>query len=301
MLRNTAMFCVLAGLAASVHAQSQLYGVTFGGTLIHIDKLTGAGELVGNSGLTCNAAAADPAGHILIGGGSGAAADQIIALDPLTGAGSVFLNTTGRPVGYGIRGMAVSGSVLYVTLSQASTSTVDTLARIDMTTGVYTVIGPTGRTDIQGLAISPTGVLYAAGISGGLYTLDSSTGAATVIGGTFSGDDQALEFDTDGTLFCARDSLRTVNLASGATTLIGVIGFTDLRGLAMVVGPISLCYPNCDASTSPPILNVNDFTCFLNAFAAGNTYANCDQSTAPPVLNVNDFTCFLNVFAAGCP
>jgi len=100
------------------------------------------------------------------------------------------------PRGY-IRGMAVSGSVLYVTLSQASTSTVDTLARIDMTTGVYTVIGPTGRTDIQGLAISPTGVLYAAGISGGLYTLDSSTGAATVIGGTFSGDDQALEFDVE--------------------------------------------------------------------------------------------------------
>jgi hypothetical protein len=50
-----------------------------------------------------------------------------------------------------------------------------------------------------------------------------------------------------------------------------------------------------------PVLNVNDFTCFLNAFAAGSPYANCDQSTTPPVLNVNDFTCFLNTFAAGCP
>jgi hypothetical protein len=28
--------------------------------------------------------------------------------------------------------------------------------------------------------------------------------------------------------------------------------------------------------------------------------ANCDASTAAPVLNVNDFTCFLNKFAAGC-
>src|SRR5437763_420412 len=29
------------------------------------------------------------------------------------------------------------------------------------------------------------------------------------------------------------------------------------------------CYANCDASTALPILNVNDFSCFLNRFAAG--------------------------------
>lgn len=29
-------------------------------------------------------------------------------------------------------------------------------------------------------------------------------------------------------------------------------------------------------------------------------YSNCDNSTAPPILNVNDFLCFLNQFAAGC-
>ncbi len=61
------------------------------------------------------------------------------------------------------------------------------------------------------------------------------------------------------------------------------------------------CYPNCDNSTTPPVLNVLDFTCFLNKFAAGDPYANCDQSTVPPTLNVLDFTCFLNAFAAGCP
>jgi hypothetical protein len=61
-----------------------------------------------------------------------------------------------------------------------------------------------------------------------------------------------------------------------------------------------VCYANCDGSTTPPILNVADFTCFLNKFAAGDPYANCDGSTTPPVLNVADFTCFLNKFAAGC-
>ena len=29
------------------------------------------------------------------------------------------------------------------------------------------------------------------------------------------------------------------------------------------------CYPNCDNSTTPPTLNVADFTCFLNSFATG--------------------------------
>lgn len=61
------------------------------------------------------------------------------------------------------------------------------------------------------------------------------------------------------------------------------------------------CYANCDGSTIAPILNVNDFACFLNRFAASEPYANCDGSTTPPILNVNDFACFLNSFAAGCP
>jgi len=61
------------------------------------------------------------------------------------------------------------------------------------------------------------------------------------------------------------------------------------------------CYPNCDGSTLPPVLNVLDFNCFLNAFSAGASYANCDGSTVAPVLNVLDFNCFLNRFAAGCP
>jgi hypothetical protein len=66
-----------------------------------------------------------------------------------------------------------------------------------------------------------------------------------------------------------------------------------------VVG--SSCYPNCDGSTAPPILNIGDFVCFQSAFAAGSSYANCDHSTAPPVLNIADFVCFQASFAAGCP
>jgi hypothetical protein len=41
------------------------------------------------------------------------------------------------------------------------------------------------------------------------------------------------------------------------------------------------CYPNCDGSTIAPCLNVQDFGCFLNKFANGDSYANCDNSTIP--------------------
>jgi hypothetical protein len=61
------------------------------------------------------------------------------------------------------------------------------------------------------------------------------------------------------------------------------------------------CYANCDRSTAPPVLNVNDFTCFLNAFAAGLPYANCDGRCAAPTYSVTDFQCFMDLYAAGCP
>jgi hypothetical protein len=64
-----------------------------------------------------------------------------------------------------------------------------------------------------------------------------------------------------------------------------------------IVGTPVSCAADCDVSGS---LNVADFGCFLNSFAAGDPYANCDGSTTPPVLNVADFACFLNRFAAGC-
>jgi hypothetical protein len=67
------------------------------------------------------------------------------------------------------------------------------------------------------------------------------------------------------------------------------------------VGPSTTCYANCDGSTTAPFLNVLDFNCFLNYFAAGDMYANCDDSPSlPPILNILDFNCFLNRFSAGC-
>jgi hypothetical protein len=82
----------------------------------------------------------------------------------------------------------------------------------------------------------------------------------------------------------------TVNFNTGGE---GAVTATTIEGTLA-------CHANCDRSTVVPILNVNDFQCFLNAFATGDPLANCDSSSVPPALNINDFQCFLNAFAAGC-
>ena len=90
-------------------------------------------------------------------------------------------------------------------------------------------------------------------------------------------------------------------VAQGATYLIRVAGYNTAAGaFTLNISPVLGCYANCDGGTTAPVLNVLDFSCFLNKFAAGDPYANCDNSTTPRVLNVNDFSCFLNKFAAGC-
>lgn len=134
-----------------------------------------------------------------------------------------------------------------------------------------------------------------AGIANLNYSLAASTGF-TAPGGSFiapaggTGNNHSIVMNTanlgtfNGTVTITSDSpdepIRIVNLTGE------------------VVG--TSCYANCDGSTTAPVLSANDFNCFLNAFAAGDSYANCDGSTTAPVLSANDFNCFLNAFAAGC-
>jgi hypothetical protein len=76
------------------------------------------------------------------------------------------------------------------------------------------------------------------------------------------------------------------------------VGWINLDDATKFVKEI--CYANCDGSTTSPVLNVADFTCFLQKYAAADAAANCDRSETSPVLNVADFTCFLQKYAAGC-
>lgn len=86
----------------------------------------------------------------------------------------------------------------------------------------------------------------------------------------------------------------------GDPSLFYLFQMWDVGADTILIHGQPTCYVNCDASTTVPFLNVQDFGCFINRFAAGDSRANCDGSQMPPVLNVQDFACFLNTFAAGC-
>jgi hypothetical protein len=178
------------------------------------------------------------------------------------------------------------------------------LYTIDPATGAPTLVGTSDPQVRCGMCLSPTGQMYAFSTSGVLYSVDKTTAAATLIGGGVPGVlVEDAEFTPVGNLYFTSffGDVYRVETATGADTLVGSSGSgSGLLGIIAAPATATPCYANCDASTTVPVLNISDFACFLNRFAAGDSYANCDNSTTPPVLNVSDFACFLNRFAAGC-
>ncbi len=85
-------------------------------------------------------------------------------------------------------------------------------------------------------------------------------------------------------------------------TALGVNEWVRAKfGMPLMGGGTPACYANCDASTTAPVLNVMDFSCFMERYASGNPYANCDGSLAWPQMTANDFLCFINKYTQGCP
>jgi hypothetical protein len=122
-----------------------------------------------------------------------------------------------------------------------------------------------------------------------------------------------LLLENGGRISGATTSKLTISQAqvpdSGSYTVVVSNACSDVTSSVANLSVIQPCYANCDKSTTPPILNILDFVCFINQFSYALglpepqqvvNYANCDASTTSPVLNVNDFQCFLANFAAGC-
>jgi hypothetical protein len=151
------------------------------------------------------------------------------------------------------------------------------------------ILGGVGNSATDPLLASPLG---GDGVAG---TVDDDL----ALGATSPARDSGSNTAAQGLSFDIRGGARRVDDPCTADTGEGTSPIVD-RGAIEGAACTTVCYPNCDNSTVAPILNANDFVCFLTQFAAGNLYANCDQSTVPPVLNANDFVCFLTQFAAGC-
>jgi hypothetical protein len=93
-------------------------------------------------------------------------------------------------------------------------------------------------------------------------------------------------------------------IAVGGGQISGAWAGTGPSALQIIYGRMptaGVCFANCDGSTTPPRLNIEDYLCFLAKFAAGDPSANCDGNQHQPMLSVNDLICFQSHFAAGCP
>jgi hypothetical protein len=160
---------------------------------------------------------------------------------------------------------------------------------------------------VQQIIVRPSnGNILAAGWSGttGIYEYDQT---GTQVGFISVPAPRGIFELDNGNLFWTGNGFNVYDITTGISTLIAP-GTGQYAGL-LSIGTAG-CYANCDSSTVEPVLNVDDFTCFINEFATSqtlpheqqvNAYANCDGSTIAPALNVDDFTCFINRFAQGCP
>jgi hypothetical protein len=112
-------------------------------------------------------------------------------------------------------------------------------------TGASTLVGPTGRGPISGLAYdAASGILY--GVDGGsgaahLLSINRSTGAASVIGLT-SFQAGSLELGPDGALYgggtgANGGQLFRIDKTTGASTLVGYTGLTSITGLMLTGAP----------------------------------------------------------------
>jgi serine protease AprX len=171
------------------------------------------------------------------------------------------------------------------------------------------------QNDLSLRVTSPLGVVYW-GNNGMIATAISGTGQSAGANFTAPGG-QANTVDTVENVFVQNPApgLWTVEVIASQIVVDAVPStpVQDATFALVVTGvtePQSTCYANCDGSTVEPVLNIEDFSCFINEFALAQGlpppqqaehYANCDGSTVAPVLNIDDFACFINQFALGCP
>lgn len=168
---------------------------------------------------------------------------------------------------------------------------------------------PTGTFNLQQAS---TGIQIGGGPEGIVFVPPTSPQFSTrsiLVSEYGTGRVVSYEIDSNGDPIVAtrRVFISGLSGAEGATLdpVTGQFIFSTFGGGSQVVivrgfAPPPACYVNCDNSTTPPVANIADFTCFASRFASGDTYANCDGSTGQPILNVADFICFLNRYAAGC-
>ncbi|HEY5893871.1 MAG TPA: hypothetical protein VIT91_11625 [Chthoniobacterales bacterium] len=129
------------------------------------------------------------------------------------------------------------------------------LGIVDVSTGTTTIVGSMG-TALTDIAFAPNGDLYGLSFTN-LYRINSQTAALTPIGPHGISGGNALVFGTNGILYGAGNTstgLFSINISTGAATLLGNIGFRSSGDLAFNNGQLYL------SSTTNQLVQINQAT-----------------------------------------
>jgi hypothetical protein len=151
---------------------------------------------------------------------------------------------------------------------------------------------PAAWTTTSESAVAPDGSVYMVAPGYVIKRLDPLTGATLATSTAVVHDySQRMGVDAQGRLF----------YSDGEFGFSRVYSFNpDLtERWSVPVSNVNIGAPAIGSSGTLIVAGTNLVTAYRTPRAA--CYANCDNSTTPPALNVQDFSCFLNAFAAGCP
>ncbi len=262
---QTAVVSMLVLAVTSPAARAEIIGVSFGflgsaSPVVRIDPATGVGSVLGVSGFPAMNALAENRAGILYSAVDNppVSPPHLITINPVTGAGTMVATLNFGTVLPDVRGLAFSGADVLFAINNTGPiggANPDDLFRVDVATGMGTLIGATGRNGVQSITFSSSGILYGWDVGGmglpglGLITIDPATGLATDVnptvgdGGLFM---QGITFAPDGRLFGVSaaaatvmpDTLFAIDAGTGMVSPIGSGGYTDVRGIAFVGGAI---------------------------------------------------------------
>ncbi len=233
-----------AFVALSLPALGQdLIGLDLGGGYFRIDPRTGSTTLVGSTGLAQNiwtSLALDSRGRLFSSYGYYNAPYAIYELDPVTGHATFRIQTSF----IGVSAMAFGpGDVLYLTEDPTAPLAHGPyeLHRVDLATGVTTLVGSTGISGILALDFDSQGRLWAYDGFVGLVELDLSNGAAIDINPSFVGPPdptKSMVFGEDDALWMIDIAVWVGDTTTGVPSLVTPMSYFGIfSGLEYLPGP----------------------------------------------------------------